>query len=175
MSLARLAHPALSRAPSSQLLAIPDGPEGVRVTLEVMRRLAREARLDPAIQRLAIELTSDVANEDFYGEIEALHAFVRDEIRYVQDVNDVETLRLPMETLELRAGDCDDKSVLLAALLESIGHPARFVALAFEPDLFEHVLVETKLGNRWLPLETTKEVAPGWEPEDVVSRMRRHI
>jgi transglutaminase-like putative cysteine protease len=179
MALARLQSKTLSRAANSgQLLAIPDGPEGVRVTLEIMARLAREASLEPAIQGLAIELTQGVRNEDFYGEIAALHAFVRDEIRYVQDVNGVETLRPPLDTLALGAGDCDDKSVLLAALLESIGHPARYTAVAFEPDLFEHVYVESRFdwrGRKWLPLETTKEVPPGWEPEGIVGRMCRRV
>lgn len=160
-----------------QLLGLPDGVEGVRATLEIMARLVRAARVSPGVRNTAISLTRSVANEDFFGEISELHCFVRDQIRYVGDVNDVETLQTPEETMRVGAGDCDDKSVLLAALLESIGHPSRFAAVAFAPDAFEHVLVETRLGSdgKWIPLETTKPVEVGWYPEGVVSKMVRHI
>lgn len=165
----------------AQLLAIPDGPDGVRATLEVMRRLVREGRNDPDVQALAIELTAGIRDteENRQAAIEALHRFVRDEVRYVPDVNEVETLRTAHETLfELAAGDCDDKSIALASLLEAIGIPARFVAVAFSPDLFDHVYVEARFnwrGAEWMPLETTKAVEPGWEPGGVVSRMHRHV
>jgi len=166
--------------PSYQLLGIPDGPEGIRATLEIMRRLVRDARRTPDIRELAIRLTESAAGtgngKNYFGEISALHAYVRDSIRYVQDVNEVETVSPPVEILRLGAGDCDDKAILLAALLESIGHPARFVALAFAPDLYEHVIVETKFGQGWIALETTEDDAePGWTPAGVVSRMVRHI
>lgn len=42
-------------------------------------------------------------------------------IRYINDPSAREYVQLPDETLTLLAGDCDDKSVLLASLLESIG------------------------------------------------------
>jgi transglutaminase-like putative cysteine protease len=163
-----------------QLVGIPDGPEGTRVTLEAMRQMTRDALTEPNQQarQLAISLTQGVANEDYRSEIERLFLFVRDQIRYVRDVHNIETIQSPAVTLEQKAGDCDDKAVLLAALLESIGHPARFAALAFAPDQFEHVIVETRYnfrGQKWLPLETTKPVPMGWYPEGVVSKMPRNI
>lgn len=158
-----------------QLLGIPDGSEGVRATLEIMRKLALEGRTSGAVRETALGITAALPDEAFGAEIEALHSYVRDAIRYVQDVNEVETVQTPEATLELQAGDCDDKSVLLAAMLESLGHPARFVAVAFAPDAFEHVYVETRLGPRWIALEATKPVPAGWAPEGVVSRMVRHL
>lgn len=176
--LGKLNSVGLARAPRAQLIGIPDGPEGVRITLEVMRSFARLARINPDVRGLAIQLTQGVTPDDELGEIAALFMFVRDRIRYVQDVNEVETVQTPEVTLEVGAGDCDDKSTLLAALLESIGHPARFAAVAFAPDAFEHVLVETRFnwrGQDWLPLETTKQVPLGWYPDGVVSKMVRNV
>ena len=147
----------------------------MRATLEIMRRFVREARRTPDIRELALSLTGGLAPKDFMGEIAALHRFVRDSIRYVQDVNEVETVSPPVDILRTRMGDCDDKATLLAALLESIGHPARFEALAFAPDDFSHVIVATKIGAGWLPLETTEDVEPGWMPDGIVSKMLRHI
>ena len=34
---------------------------------------------------------------------------------------------------ELRAGDCDDMTILLAAMLKAIGHPVRLALVGFNP------------------------------------------
>lgn len=177
--LGRLSRP-LSRA--AQLVGIPDGPEGTRITLEVMRSFARLARVNPDVRDLALQLTSSIHDGDRLQVIDALFRFVRDHIRYIEDINEVETVQTPEVTLEVGAGDCDDKATLLAALLEAVGRPARFAAVAFEPDNFEHVLVETRFdwrGEEWLPLETTPVeggAAPlGWYPQGVVSKMVRNV
>lgn len=154
---------------------IPDGPEGIRITLEVMRRLVREWRTNPEMIALARSIVAGIAEKNFTAEASALQAYVRDSIRYTQDVNEIETVQSPEITLQTGHGDCDDKSVVLATLLEAVGHPARFVAVGFEPDNFEHVYVETLIGREWIPAETTEPVALGWEPEGVVSKMRRHV
>lgn len=81
------------------------------------------------------------------------------------DPVNVERIQTADKTLELAAGDCDDKSILLASMLEALGHPTRFMAIGFEPNVFTHVYVETKIGNDWIPLETTEPVPMGWEPD----------
>lgn len=140
-----------------------------------MARLVREAKRDYSIRAKALALLENIPQKAWGAEISALHAFVRDGVRYVKDVNGIETLQTPIKTLEIRQGDCDDKSTLLAALLESVGHPSRFVAVALNGGPYSHVLVETRIGNRWIPLETTENVAPGWYPKNVTSRMVEHI
>ncbi|MCS6947865.1 MAG: transglutaminase-like domain-containing protein [Steroidobacteraceae bacterium] len=159
-----------------RLFGIPDGPEGTRATLRAMAAFVREYRSHPQIRELAMRLVSELPSESFSDEIAALHRFVRDHVRYTLDVRDVETVQSPIETLRLMQGDCDDKAVLLAALLESIGHPSRFVAYAFEqPDVYEHVIVETRLGAGWVSLEATKPVEMGWTPTEWSNRMLHHV
>lgn len=140
-----------------------------------MRRLVLDAKKDPHIRQLAIQLTNDLPQKDFRGEIDRLFAYVRDQIRYVGDIHDIETLQTPARTLEWRAGDCDDKSVLLAALLETINHPARFKAAGVRGGPLSHVYVQTKLGARWISLDPTMPRASGWEPPDVTLAMYCHI
>ncbi len=139
-----------------------------------MRQLARAGKKTLPVRLAALSLTNNRKQKDWAAEVRALHAFVRDRIRYVRDVRGVETLQTPEITLQLKAGDCDDKSVLLAAMLESIGHPTRFCAVGFRPDHFSHVLVETKIRDKWLPLETTEPVEAGWEPRNVQTRLTVH-
>jgi transglutaminase-like putative cysteine protease len=116
-------------------------------------------------------LTANLAPRDYTGEANAVFGFVRDQIRFVRDIDQVETLQTPSKTLAAGAGDCDDKSTLLGALLLSIGHPTRFVAVGDAPDQYSHVFVETLIGNTWVPADATEDVQLGWYPPGMVSRM----
>lgn len=154
---------------------IPDGDAGIAATLRKMVELARQGKRDPGVIEVANSLVRDVPQGDRLGEVKALHAFVRDHIRYTNDIGGiepVELLRTCEATLTMGCGDCDDKSILLAALLCSIGRPARIVAVALRPSRhFSHVLVETPRGKGWMPLETILDVEAGWGPLNVSRRM----
>lgn len=65
--------------------------------------------------------------------------------------------------MDIGAGDCDDKAILLAALLASIGHDGvRFIALSQEPGQFSHVWVQDWIqGRGWVDLEPTEPIACG--------------
>lgn len=161
--------------PQTQTLAeIPDGIGGIKATLAAMSDYVREYKMNPRIRGMATELTMHLAQKNFTGEVRALFEFVRDEIRYLWDITDVETLQTPIATLDNRVGDCDDKATLLAALLESIGHKTRFVAAGFSLGQVEHVFVETKIGTDWIPLDPTEPVPMGWAPPGIVTRIQWH-
>lgn len=164
------------RARPMTLARIPSGREGIKLTLQAMSRLVRAFKKDPGIREVAAKLVRALPQYDRVGEVKALHAFVRDSIRYTNDISGVETLQTPKATLELGIGDCDDKSTLLAALLESIGRPTRFAAVGFtENGGHSHVLVEVRSGKRgWVPLETIKQVEAGWGPANVKRVMVAH-
>jgi transglutaminase-like putative cysteine protease len=146
----------------------------------MMKVIIREAKkLDP-IRREAIALTAHLQGKDWRGEIFALFDFVQNEIRYQRDITGVETLTAPLQTLSQRAGDCDDKVMLLAAMLEAIGHPTRIFAMGFKRGVLSHVILETKFRHRplcvggdpdWLPLDPTEPQGPGWLPPAIQQRM----
>lgn len=159
---------------TARLSEIPDGNAGIFHTLKVMKKLVNQYKKSIPVRTLAVSLTNGFRQKDWLNEIRALHAFVRDNIRYVRDIRDVETLQTPDITLKVRAGDCDDKSLLLASMLESIGHPTRFVAIGFQPNDLEHVYVETRIGQKWIPLETTEPVEIGWLPKNIRNRVVIH-
>ena len=156
---------------TSEISAIPSGKDGVRVTLRRMSSLIKEGKTNLKIRLLSQNLISNIQEKQWLKEVKALHAFVRDEIRYTRDVRGVETLHTPQAILRIRQGDCDDKSILLASMLESIGHPTRLVAVGFNPLAYSHVYVETRVGRRWIPLETTERVKVGWQPKNIMIRM----
>jgi len=144
----------------------------------MMRDIVRAGVRDPRmiVRNHAITITRGCPSKDFRCEVETIHEWVDQNIRFVRDINGIETLQTPARTLELGVGDCDDHAILLSAILEATGHPTRFVAVGFAPGSFEHVLTETKLGDKWIPLETTVAGAYiGWYPPNVRSRMVQKI
>nr|WP_321498092.1 transglutaminase-like domain-containing protein [uncultured Methanolobus sp.] len=81
-------------------------------------------------------------------------------VRYVSDPNDplgegIDYIQFPDETLEIKAGDCDDLAVLYASLLESVGIETELIHIP------GHVFVayEYSSGN-WRKIETTMISAP---------------
>lgn len=141
-----------------------------------MVKLAREARRDPGIRYLTAGLVHDLAPKDFVGEITTVFEYVQSNIRYIQDINNVETIQYPENTLEFGYGDCDDMATLLASMLESIGHPARFAAVGFDfPGEYNHVIVQTLAGTRWICLDPTEPNPMGWCPPDITTWLIRDI
>jgi len=151
-----------------------DGVKGVEQTLALMRALVKRSKKHPVIRTLAVRLVNHLPQKDYVGEIRAIHRFVRDQIRYTRDIRGLETLQFPEITLKERAGDCDDKSVLVASLLESINVPTRFIAVGYEAGSFCHVLPQARVGSKWLSVETTEPVDIGWFPPNMKAKMIRH-
>lgn len=152
-------------------MGLSPGKAGTVQTLKLMRRLVRKGKRNLVVRRLALKLTRLLPQKKFLAEVHALHRFVQFRIRYVKDIRGIETVHTPERTLEQGQGDCDDKSILLSALLESLGHPTRFVALAFADGSYRHVLVETKIGSSWLSLDATEPHSTGWTPAGVSKRI----
>lgn len=163
------------RALPSRLMGIQEGPAGTRQTLLLMAGLVQKFKKNLKIRQLSLSLVQALQGKDWLGEIEALFEFVRQNIRYVQDINDVETLQWPTATLKLQAGDCDDMAVLLATMLETIGYVTRFVAIGFQFGNFDHVYIEALVPDleEWVPLDPTENEEIGWSATGYVVRMEQ--
>jgi Transglutaminase-like superfamily len=138
-----------------------NGDPGVAQTIAVMRQLVDEALRDPSIIRLATDIVRHVAAFDDLAEANALYEWVRRNIRFTKDPVNKEKLYPPAELLKIRAGDCDDISMLLATLLMAVGYPARLMTIAApnSPDSFSHVYVEAEIpagSNQWIPLDPAR-------------------
>jgi len=147
-----------------RLGSIPSGDAGVAATLAIMVKMVLEYRASPDVRVTAQSLVKDCASRDVVCQVKAIHAFVRDSIKYLPDVRDVETIQTPDYTLRMRSGDCDDQSVLVASCCESIGRPTRFTAIAVRGGDFSHVSSQVLMGTRWVNLETiVPKLANPWE------------
>jgi hypothetical protein len=176
-----------------QRFAIPGGLGGVRRTLRLMVDVSSTFKTDIHVRTLAVCLVGGrvvtLTNgeqvryplcrpKDYLGELRTIHAFVRDHIRYVRDVESVETLQTPIQTLNVLAGDCDDKSILFSSLAGAIGFPTRFAAIGVRGGDFSHVMAQAAVdGDQFVNAETILTDPPvelGWEPPDATSVMYAH-
>lgn len=104
---------------------------------------------------------------------QAIFEYVRKEIEYVTEGNPKEWKypkeflafkfdfwQLPRETIEWRKGDCEDRSILLCAMMRIAGVPASDVKVVlgvvhFPGGQSGHAWIEFKMGDTWYALEST--------------------
>ncbi len=150
-----------------------DSDEKLDIVSRCARMLVELGKRDPKVRDLAVHVIRQCKSKDQLCEAKTLHAHVRDKVRYVKDIASVERFATPQRTLFMeKAGDCDDSSIALSALLESIGHETRLILI--DPDLsgrFTHVIAQVKIGDKWYWMETTKKVPFGWAPGFSISHI----
>jgi transglutaminase-like putative cysteine protease len=161
----------MNLAPQVQLSGVShtyaNGLRGVLQTLGVMRQMVNVGKITPELRQAATSIIFLTPERDELAEVSALFEWVRDTIRYVKDVHDVETLSTPDKTLQGKVGDCDDQAVLLATLLEAVGYPTRFVIAGYSsPQQVEHVYLQALIGDDWVDLDPTESGGVGYSPPD---------
>ncbi len=148
-----------------------DTSEKLRIIGKYARLLIEYGKREPKVRELAVRIASSCRGKDALCEVKALHAYVRDNVRYIKDIANVERFATPQRTLFLeKAGDCDDSSISLSALLESIGYETRLVLV--DPQLtgkFSHVIAQVLLDDEWHWMETTRKVPFDWKPPFTIS------
>lgn len=165
--------PALQVSSSSPrraaLSGIPNGTAGSIATMRAMRQLVRDAIRDPQqkIRETALSILRGV--NTFSDQARAIQVWVQNTIEYRRDPPDLELVQTPQVTLQLRAGDCDDQSVLTASLLQATGHPTQFIAVGLDGASLSHVLTQTLIGTQWVAVETIERRPLGWMPPGVTS------
>lgn len=162
--------------PKIYLKKIPKGYRGTLKTVEHVIELIKQGTKDFYVRQTAIDilLQKGVRPKDYLGEIKALFEWVQDNIRYTKDPFRVEVLHTARRMLQLRAGDCDDMSILLGSMLEAIGHPVRLVVSGpdpLQPRLFTHIYLQVYLQGRWISLDATMPYSMGWSPRAFVKKV----
>jgi len=149
---------------------VGDGDAGVTATIKLMQGqvFGKEGVGSGEVRRAALEAVRGVARG--MSEIFAVFQWVKDNIEFRGEY--AETLQSPLVTLQLGAGDCDDHSMLLAALYECLGMETRFntVSTGGEHDEFSHVFCEVRerLTKQWIPVDTTvRQSYPGWSSREI--------
>jgi transglutaminase-like putative cysteine protease len=165
-----------SIVPRISLYRVPKGTPGTLVTARLIARMIRNGAKDFYVRQQAIQIfrAYGVRPKDRFGEVYALFDWVRRNVRYTRDIFRVELLHSARRMLELRAGDCDDMTILLGAMLMSTGHPIRLVLAGFRPNkphVYSHIYPEVHVRGRWLPIDATMHRPIGWAPPALWKRV----
>lgn len=115
--------------------------------LRFLRRIISKYRELPLIRDLAVSIIRKAAcpQRDKKCQAIAIATWVKDNIYYVHELP--ERFAYPDEVLRAKAGDCDDFSTLIGALVESIGIPS--------------MLVTMKIGFKWAHIFAAAQMASG--------------
>lgn len=162
--------------PRIQVLRVPRGGKGTLATATIIARLIQDGAKDFYVRQKAIEVfrAGGVQPKNRMGEVCALFDFVKRNVRYTRDIFRVELLHSARRMLELRAGDCDDMTILLGAMLVSTGHPVRLILAGFKPDRphsYSHIYPEVNVRGRWMAVDATMDKPIGWAPPAIWKRI----
>lgn len=113
----------------------PELPDDLATTLRTMKRFISDGSKDPRLIKWARDLCADLPDRRTVHpelqdvlQIRRVWEWVNANIRYVHDPQDLENgnvegelLAMPEATLNHGAGDCDDMTILVGALLAALG------------------------------------------------------
>ena len=159
--------------------------------IAALRRISLEAGRDPRIATQAVKIlkAAGIRPRDTKGQAAALLKWVQTQIYYVNEPG--ERLQDPIYTLTKAGyGDCDDMAMVLAAFLESLRIPWRFVLSGQTPQgklvrwiegqprkraRWSHIYVvvgdQPYKPKKWIFAEPTLNVPFGW---DIVSSAKKN-
>lgn len=92
-----------------------------------MRGIINNYLSNPYTRVKIAEIANECQSSDSICEITTTFNYVSNGIKYMSDPTKGDGFFNPLETMQSGIGDCDCKSILLATLLESIGHKTRLV------------------------------------------------
>lgn len=157
--------------PVAQFDVIPTGFRGTEETVKRMHSLIEKGKTDLTIQKIAdvVISKSGAAPRDYKNKAQAIYTFIKSYIRFERDPFGVEMLQEPIVTLKRRAGDCDDHTILVCAMMGAVGFPYAIKTIKADtrrPDEFSHVYAVISIpGMGWTGADTSVDPAYlGWEP-----------
>lgn len=164
-------------------MPLPRGDEGVARTIRLIRDLMDAAITDPQVNEAAINIlrNAGVQNFDRQAKLRALYEFVSwPNFLYVEDpvgpFGPKETVRTVRTLLRVRAGDCDDYTLLLASLAGTVGIATRAVTVAADPSApndFSHIYPEAEVSpGNWVAMDAARPGAQFGLPAQRYSRKR---
>jgi hypothetical protein len=147
--------------PSAQHFALAEGDAGTAFTIARMVDLVDEGKGTAEIRACALEILNQkhIRAFDREGAARAIYSWVLGNITFTPDPVGIEGVQSAAFTLKYRRGDCDCISVLMCALLESVGIRCRFITVASDPtnpDLFSHVYPEALLSGKWVSVDAAR-------------------
>lgn len=146
---------------TAQVFPLPEGDAGTSFTIATMAQLIDAGRSSATIRACALDILNRarVPAHDSDAAARAIYRWVLKHIVFTPDPVGKEGVQTAEWTLHFRRGDCDCISVLICALLESVGLRCRLMTVASDPRLpeqFSHVYPETLINGKWVAVDAAR-------------------
>jgi hypothetical protein len=150
----------MGSATPHKIIANPSLDLVVKKMIEFARGKGGSQSLE--IRNLVEQLCKNLPSGDYSSEILACYYWVHQNTRYMRDGLDIETLKWPVVALTNTQLDCDDMSMLIAAMLMACGNEPSFVLTGFRPEPngmkwdyhhASHVFCAAKVNGLLVPLD----------------------
>lgn len=163
------------------------GEDAIQSTVMEMKRIIDVSSKNPYIREWARSILQNIVVNRKWDEANAIHNFVRDNIRYTRDPYGWEYIQTPPVLLagveehqRGRAprpiGDCDDMTTLSLSLMKSVGFPVIIKTVGYNPSAFSHVYGLVFIGNKWYPCDTVRpDKYLGWEAQGIMKSMEVEV
>lgn len=90
-------------------------------------------------------------------------------VRYGNDTRNRDTYADISTTLGNQEGDCDDHTIVICTLLESLGYETRARVISLDGQYWAHVYPVVLIDGDWVAMDTTENRKTfGWESPDAV-------
>jgi hypothetical protein len=180
LRLQNIKHPQFSTPVQATISQVDstDDEQATAQTIHLMAQYAREDSRSPIVRRAAAE-AAGLAEDNSAGAIAvAVWRWIRTRVRFQLDSttaapvtstpDQAELLIRPVDLLTMPqpAGDCDDQSMLCAAMLRALGIDSAYKTVAADPsapDLYSHVYVVADTPEGGIALDCSHGPKPGWE------------
>lgn len=133
----------------------------MKTTIPNILNLIRAGKNDPTIRETAVEVlqSQGLSAMDYERVFEAMLEFVRQNVMFVRDPTKEDVCFEPKHTLGLGYADCEDQSILLSSLLESIGLPTKLVIISKHGPVWDHAYIQAGYPpdnpREWVALDST--------------------
>ena len=114
------------------------GDRGILQTVKIIKAIVEAFKRSMKFRKLAVDIVKPYKKN--MNKIKSIFNWIRANIQYVRDIDDIETLHTPAKILRDGAGDCDDLVILSGVLLKAVGYKLIYVISSNRPDRkFNHI------------------------------------
>lgn len=152
-------------------LGIGDGDEAIKNTLLQMKHLILNSDKEDSsriIKETAKNIVKTIPSNDYPLQVKTVVGWVRRNLKYCRDLFGVEELTSPVRILynikegrNTHSSDCDDYSIVIAALLRALGFRTMLQAVSVQGGRYDHARCAVYLKGEWVVIEGTKNIPVG--------------
>jgi hypothetical protein len=151
----------MQTALTTQSYSLADGDSGTAFTIAKMNDQIDQGKKSAQVRAAALSILNQyrVRAFDWMGQARAIYDWVLKHITFTPDTVGKEAVQTAEWTLLYRRGDCDCISVLMCALLESVGLRCRLMTIASDPrdkTVFTHVYPQVLISGNWVCVDAAR-------------------